>query len=208
MSHRTDHDVIAALVPTGARVLDVGCGDGQLLQRLIADKQVKGRGLELSQENVRICFGKGLSVVQGDADLDLALFPDRSFDTVILSKTIQAVRHPGAVLNELARIADRAIISVPNFGHWRARWQVAASGRMPVTASLPTPWHETENIHLCTARDFRDLALSMGLEVECAVPISGARVGSPFVRSAWRANWFAEEVVFVVGRPRGQSRIA
>jgi len=159
---------------------------------------VKGRGMELSQAGVNACVGKGLSVVQGNADEDLTFFPDRSFDYVILSKTIQAVRKPGAVLSELARIGDRVIVSLPNFGHWRTRLSLFVNGRMPVNPSLPSSWHETENIHLCTVRDFSELAGSLGLMVERAFPISNGRAGGPFATTLWRANWFAEDVVFVL----------
>lgn len=195
---RPDYEVIVAEVRAHARVLDVGCGDGALLERLIADKRVKGRGMELSQAGVNACVAKGLSVVQGDADRDLKFFPDRSFDFVILSKTIQAVHRPGDVLAELARIGDRVIVSLPNFGHWKTRFGLMFSGRMPVNPSLPSAWHETENIHLCTVRDFAKLAESVGLTVERAFPISGGHAGSPFARTLWRANWFAEDAVFVL----------
>jgi len=199
MKHaRADYEVICALVHEGARVLDVGCGDGALLQKLIAEKQVKGRGMELSQAGVNACVAKGLAVVQGDADRDLQFFPDGAFDYVILSKTIQAVHRPGEVLAELARIGHRVIVSLPNFGHWKTRMALLFGGRMPVNPSLPSRWHETGNIHLCTVRDFAELCASLGLMIERGVPISGGHSGSPFARVLWRANWFAEDVVFAV----------
>lgn len=197
---RSDYEVIAAMVRDNSSVLDVGCGDGDLLQLLQRENHVKGRGMELSQDGVNACVAKGLSVVQGDADRDLADYPDNSFDYVVLSKTIQAVRHPRAVLKELVRIAERAIVSLPNFGHWRMRAQLMATGRMPNTPALPTRWCETENLHLCTVRDFADLARELNLEIERAVPIAGGQPGAPFARSIWRANWFAEEAVFLLAR--------
>jgi methionine biosynthesis protein MetW len=197
-STRVDHEVIAAMVAPGAKVLDVGCGDGALLQLLARERGVKGRGMELSQEGVNACVSRGLSVVQGDADRDLSDYPDAAFDYVILSKTIQATRHPSAVLAELVRIGARAIVSLPNFGHWKVRTQLLSSGRMPVTASLPSNWSETENLHLCTVRDFAEAARGQGLVIERAVPISGGRAGAPFAETLWRANWFAEEAVFLL----------
>jgi methionine biosynthesis protein MetW len=197
-SARADYEVIAALVREGARVLDVGCGDGALLEKLIREKRVKGRGMELSQAGVNACVTKGLAVVQGDADRDLHFFPDRSFDYVILSKTIQAVHRPGDVLAELARIGDRVIVSLPNFGHWKTRMALLFGGRMPVNPSLPASWHETGNIHLCTVRDFAELCAGLGLMIERGVPISGGHSGSPFAKVLWRANWFAEDVVFAL----------
>lgn len=195
---RADHDVICELTPQGARVLDVGCGDGSLLQALVARRAVIARGLELSQDGVNACVRRGLSVVQGDADTDLSLFPDKSFDVVVLSKTIQTVRRPDAVLTELRRISTRVIVSLPNFGHWRSRLMLLASGRMPVTGSMPANWHQTENIHLCTVRDFAELAQAVGLHVEKAVPITNGQPGAPFANVLWRANWFAEEAVFLL----------
>lgn len=205
---RADYEVIVSQVRAHARVLDVGCGDGVLLQRLVQEKRVKGRGMELSQAGVNACVTKGLAVVQGDADRDLQFFPDRSFDFVILSKTIQAVHKPGAVLTELARIGDRVIVSLPNFGHWRTRLALLTTGRMPVNPSLPASWHETENIHLCTVRDFAALAENLGLTVERAFPISGGQAGAPFAKTLWRANWFAEDVVFVLRAREAPARTA
>jgi methionine biosynthesis protein MetW len=197
---RADHEVIAQMVEAGAKVLDVGCGDGALLHLLARERGVKGRGMELSQAGVNACVARGLSVVQGDADRDLSDYPDQAFDYVILSKTIQAVRHPRGVLSELVRIGERAIVSLPNFGHWRVRAQLALSGRMPVTASLPSRWCDTENLHLCTVRDFAELARDLRLQIERAVPLSGGAAGAPFAQTLWRANWFAEEAVFLLGR--------
>lgn len=195
---RIDHLVIADMVPHGAKVLDVGCGDGELLQLLQRERNAKARGLEISQDGVNACVAKGLSVVQGDADKDLAFYPDRAFDVVILSKTIQAVRNPKAVLRELMRVSDRAIVSMPNFGHWKVRLGLLTSGRMPVTETLPASWHESANIHLCTVRDFAELAASLGIHLERAVPITGEAAGAPFAKSLWRANLFAEDAVFLL----------
>ena len=146
----------------GARVLDVGCGDGALLQLLAQKKGVDGRGVELSQRGVNECVAKGLSVIQGDADTDLSDYPDDGFDYVILSQTLQATRRPRAALANMLRIGRRAIISFPNFGYWRVRAQLAFGGRMPVTGRLDYHWHDTPNIHLCTIRDFVEIVDELG----------------------------------------------
>jgi methionine biosynthesis protein MetW len=197
---RADHAVIADMVTQGARVLDVGCGDGTLLRLLAQEKGARARGMEISQAGVNACVASGLSVVQGDADRDLAFFPDQSFDFVILSKTIQAVRHPRLVMAELMRIGARAIVSISNFGHWRARAAFTLRGRMPVTGALPLAWFESDAIHPCTVHDFADLASQLGLKIERAVPIIAGEPGPPFARNRWQANLFAEDVVFLLGR--------
>lgn len=196
MTLRADLAAIADAVPAGARVLDVGCGDGALLAALRADKGVDGRGIELSGANVAAAVARGLSVVQGDADADLADYPTAAFDVAILSNTLQAMRAPATVLSELLRIADRAVVSFPNFGHWRVRLGLAAGGRMPVTATLPVPWFETPNIHLCSVDDFRALAAALGLEVERAMFLRGGRHFG-----GW-ANLRAEQAIFVLRRRR------
>lgn len=195
---RADHEVIAQMVVQGAKVLDVGCGDGALLHLLARERGVRGRGLELSQAGVNACVAKGLSVVQGDADRDLKDYPDNAFDYAILSKTIQTVQRPRVVLKHLARVSERIIVSFPNFGHWRVRMSLLLSGRMPKTPALPARWSETENLHLCTVRDFAELAEDLHLTIERASPISRGNAGAPFARTLWRANWLAEEAVFLL----------
>jgi methionine biosynthesis protein MetW len=170
---RPDLQVIADMVQPGARVLDVGCGDGALLRWLVRNKGVDGRGVELSQAGVNSCVAQGLSVIQGDADTDLADYPAGAFDYVILSETLQATRNPRQVLTELMRIGGRAIVSFPNFGHWRVRWHLLFQGTMPVTQTLSQPWHATPNIHLCTIRDFEELAGELGLSIERFVTVDG-----------------------------------
>src|ERR1700678_1958463 len=150
--YRGDHLLVAQMVERGSKVLDVGCGDGDLLQ-LLETRGIDGRGIELSREGVNRCVAKGLAVVQGDADTDLINYPDDAFDYVILSQTLQATRQPRVVLENLLRIGRRAIVSFPNFGFWRMRLQVALGGHMPHTDNLPYAWYETPNIHFCSIRD-------------------------------------------------------
>ena len=153
-SIRVDLKLIASLIKPGSRVLDVGCGDGSLLRYLAAHRDVDGRGLEISREGVQSCLRQGLSVVQGDAEADLGNYPSGAFDYVVLSETIQATHNPLMVLRELVRIGHYALVSFPNFGHWKCRLQLLFKGRMPVTGSLPLSWHTTPNIHFSTITDF------------------------------------------------------
>lgn len=191
---RPDLAAVAAAVPEGARVLDIGCGNGQLLAWLRDTKGVEGRGIELDAGDVAAAVGRGLAVVQGDADTDLADYPDSAFDVVILSNTLQAMHRPAAVLAQLVRIGRSAIVSFPNFGHWRVRLGLALSGRMPVTRSLPVSWHETPNIHFCTIADFEALAREMGLTVERRAALHS---GKPV--ALW-PNLLADTGVFVLRR--------
>jgi len=194
---RPDLEAIAAMIEPGSRVLDVGCEDGQLLQFLVRTKGVRGRGLELSQEGVNASVRRGLSVVQGDADRDLVDYPDRAFDTVILSQTLQATRWPERVLAQLVRIGRRAVVSFPNFGYWRVRLSLFWDGRMPVTPILPRPWYETENIHLCTIRDFVLLAEKLDVKIERALTLDAQHRLQP-IQSLRRANLFAQTGLFVL----------
>lgn len=194
---RADLRHITALVTPGARVLDVGCGDGALLKLLADQKGVDGRGIEIEQDGVNACVANGLSVIQGDADADLAHYPDGSFDFAILSQTLQATRDPRRVLLDLVRIGRRAIVSFPNFGHWRVRWRLLAHGRMPTTAALPDSWWSTPNIHLCTISDFIALADDLGITVQKGLALNA--YGQPIRLGAY-ANCFGETGVFLLGK--------
>ncbi len=195
---RVDHLLIAEMVKPGARVVDVGCGDGELLSLLEAERDVDGRGIELSQSNVNLCVAKGLSVIQGDADRDLANFPDNAFDYAVLSQTLQATRRPRRVLEQLLRIGQHAIVSFPNFGHWRIRLQFLVWGRMPVTPNLPDRWYETPNIHYCTIKDFLTLCEDMQAVVEKSVALNayGTQIGKGLPLS-WQ-NIIGEQAVFLL----------
>ncbi|MGB8735526.1 MAG: methionine biosynthesis protein MetW [Rhodomicrobium sp.] len=201
-SPRVDLLLIAGMVEPGARVLDVGCGTGELLKLLEEQKLVDGRGIELKQSGVNFCVAKGLSVIQGDADRDLADYPDHAFDYAILSRTLQATHRPKEVLEELLRIARHVIVSFPNFGHWKIRLQILFDGRMPVTWNLPENWYETPNIHFCTIRDFRALCDLIGARVERSYALSpyghplGVKVPPPL------HNLIAEQAVFLLTRER------
>jgi methionine biosynthesis protein MetW len=197
---REDFREILRLVRPGARVLDVGCGEGDLLDLLQREKAVDGRGIEISAEGVSACLARGLTVMQGDADRDLAEFPARAFDYAILSQTLQAVREPKAVLDNLLRLADRAIVSFPNFGHWRVRLALMTSGRMPETTVLSEPWWSTPNIHLCTLRDFTDLCEALSLRIEAAAALSAGRPARPIDPKGPLENWRAESALFLLAR--------
>ena len=179
-AHRVDHLLIADMVAPGARVLDVGCGDGALLQLLEERRQVDGRGIEVTREKVNACVARGLSVIQGDADRDLDKYPDKAFDYAILSLTIQATLHPKPVLENLLRIGRHAIVSFPNFGHWWVRTQLLFTGRMPTTVNLPETWYDSPDAHLCTIRDFVDLCRVIDARVERKVAFnaSGQQLGT------------------------------
>lgn len=198
--HRFDHLLIAEMVQSGSRVLDVGCGDGALLQLLTDTKDVDGRGVEVSREKVNACVARGLSVIQGDADRDLADYPDAAFDYAILSLTIQATRQPRTVLKQLLRIARHAIVSFPNFGHWQVRAQLVLTGRMPVTENLPDAWYDSPNAHLCTIKDFADLCRSLDAHVGRAVAFnaSGQKLGTWMPLTMH--NLLGERAVFMLSR--------
>ena len=197
---RTDLRLIADMVPDGVRVLDIGCGDGALLDYLVRHKGVDGRGLELSQDGVAASIGKGLSVIQGDADTDLDDYPDGAFDVCILSQTIQAMRAPKHVLGNLVRIAGQAIVSLPNFGAWHMRKYLLFKGRMPVTPTLPQSWYDTQNIHFCTISDFVALCRTMDIAIERSVGLdTRGRVSRSDATSRW-ANLFCDQAIFLLSR--------
>jgi methionine biosynthesis protein MetW len=196
---RVDLQIIADMIASDARVLDVGCGSGMLLDYLSRYKQVDGRGIELSTQGVNACVSNGLSVIQGDANIDLKDYPDHAFDYVVLSQTLQAMYNPRVVLEQLLRIGRRAIISFPNFAHWRVRYHVAINGCMPVSETLPYQWYESPNIHFCTIKDFTVLCQEMGITVERSMSLdnSGSAVRqidlAPFL-----SNLFGEQAVFLL----------
>ena len=198
---RVDLRLIADMIPPASRVLDIGCGDGQLLRYLVQARDVVGHGIELSQAGVNASVAQGLSVVQGDADSDLANYPNQAFDYVVLSQTLQATRNPRRVVSELVRIGRKAIISFPNFGYWRVRLKLLAQGRMPKTGALDHEWHETPNIHLCTILDFVDMCAKLGAKVERRISLTAGGRTSVMQSSLHMANLFGEQAVFVVSRP-------
>lgn len=197
---RVDLKLIADMVEPGSRVLDVGCGEGTLLAWLGKHKNVDGRGIELSMAGVSAAVAQGLSVIQGDADTDLKDYPSQAFDTVILSQTLQATYAPKEVLGHMLRIGRRAIVSFPNFGHWKVRLGLGLAGRMPVTDTLSYQWYDTPNIHFCTIRDFLELCRELGITVERGIALDRAGQVLPHDGCGWTANLLAAQGLFVLSR--------
>ena len=197
---RVDLVLLSQMVERKSRVLDVGCGDGTLLRILAETREVDARGIEISQSGVNQCVARGLAVVQGDADTDLLNYPDDAFDYAILSQTIQATHRPLEVLDQLLRIGRRAIVSFPNFGHWRIRTQIMFQGRMPVTQNLSHAWYDTPNIHFCTIKDFVSLCHELGAKVERSVALNAH--GRPLGLNIpyFMQNLIGEQAIFLLSR--------
>ncbi len=196
---RKDLEKIVELIPQNSKVIDVGCGEGELLSYLVDKKHVEGRGIELNPDSVSIAVSRGLSVIQGDADRDLRHYPDRCFDYAVLGQTLQATKHPKDVLSEILRISCRAVISFPNFGHWRNRWYLLSKGRMPVTKRLSYEWYETPNIHFCTIRDFQVLTQELGVTIEKSFYTK--EEDSFVITNLTKANLLGELGIFVLRMP-------
>jgi methionine biosynthesis protein MetW len=197
---RVDLQVIADMIEPGTRVLDIGCGDGELLDYLVHVRQVDGRGMEISQAGVNNCVAHGLSVIQGDADTDLKDYPSDAFDYVILSQTLQATYEPREVLRQLVRIGRRAIVSFPNFGAWHVRLKLLWSGKMPVTESYDVAWYETPNIHLCTIDDFAELCADVGIAIERGMVLDAGGRPRSLRAPGFLANLLGEQGLFVLSR--------
>ena len=193
-------DVLAGLIEIKSRVLDVGCGDGNLLLYLKKNKRIDGRGLEINQKNVQECLGKGLAVVEGDAEKDLINYPNRSFDIAILNQAIQQFYEPRKVLNELLRIAHKAIITIPNFGYWKVRLNLLLTGTMPVTKTLPHSWYDTPNLHMSSIKDFYNLCNLDNIKVIKSISISSNKISDITSNNLEIKNLVSELGVFVVSK--------
>ena len=195
---RKDLNLIANLIDDNSKIIDIGCGNGELLDFLNKNKNAKIQGLEIDQKKVNKCVAKGLSVIQGDADKDLSLYPEKSFEYVILSQTIQATLEPKKILYELTRIGEKVIVSIPNFGFWKVRLDLLFKGKMPITRKLNSTWFDTDNIHLCTILDFLELCDQLNLTVKQTVTITSKKqkkfIGKPSIKE----NIFAEEAIFLI----------
>lgn len=197
---RPDLKIVADWIAPNSRVLDIGCGDGTLLAYLGREKGVDARGIEIRRTKVNHCVAAGLSVIRGDANSDLSLYPTDSFDYVLLTQTLPAVEQPRRVLEELIRVGTRAVVSIPNFGFWRIRLSLLFNGHMPITKTLDQPWYASKNIHLCTIQDFLDLVKDMGLIIEDAVVLKADGTPSSSPAESRRANIWGEQAIFLLRR--------
>ena len=175
---KKEFEIISGLIENNTRVLDVGCGDGTLMKYLKDEKNVDTRGLEISKNNVQNCTSKGLSVIEGNAEKDLHQFPNLSFDYVILSQTLQAFYNPEKVIDNLLRVANKAIVTIPNFGHWKVRIHLLLKGTMPVTKTLPNEWYNTPNLHMCTIKDFFNFCSKKKIELYKSIALNGEKTSA------------------------------
>ena len=175
---KKEFEIISELIENNTRVLDVGCGDGILMKYLKEEKNIDTRGLEISKKNVQDCTSKGLFVIEGNAEKDLHQFPNLSFDYVILSQTLQAFYNPEKVIDDLLRVANKAIVTIPNFGHWKVRIHLLLKGTMPVTKNLPNEWYNTPNLHMCTIKDFFNFCSKKKIELYKSIALSGKKTST------------------------------
>ena len=195
---KNEFKIILNLLPPQSRVLDVGCGDGTLIKALINEKSIDARGIELGKKNVKECISKGLSVIEGNAETELTQFPDKAFDFVILSQTLQAFYQPENVLEQLLRIGHRVIISIPNFGYWQIRAKLLFSGKMPVTNSLPYSWYDTPNLHMCSIKDFYQFCEKKKIKIDRIIGINGEKTSSIYRINLEMKNLLSEVGIFLV----------
>jgi methionine biosynthesis protein MetW len=195
---KNEFKIIANLLPVQSRVLDVGCGDGTLIEALIKQKSIDARGIELEENKVKQCISKGLSVIQGNAETELNQFPDKAFDFVVLSQTLQAFYQPENVLNELLRIGKRVIISIPNFGYWQVRTSLLFFGKMPVTKSLPDSWYNTPNLHMCSIKDFYHFCDKKKIKMDKIIGINNEKISSINRINLEMKNLLSEVGIFLI----------
>ena len=196
---KKEFKVIADLLPNNSRVLDVGCGDGSLMNYLVKEKNIETRGLELDQNNVQECLNKGLTVIQGNAETELYQFPEQSFDYVVLSQTLQAFYKPDKVLNELLRIGKSVIVSIPNFGYWKVRTGLLFFGKMPVTRTLPNSWYNTPNLHMCTIKDLFNYCADNNINIKKVIGVNEDSISLIKRSNLEVKNLFSKLGVFLIG---------
>jgi methionine biosynthesis protein MetW len=195
---KNEFKIIANLLPNNSRVLDVGCGDGTLMEALINQKNIDARGMELDQNNVKKCISKGLSVIEGNAENELGQFPEKSFDFVILSQTLQAFYQPENVLDQLLRIGKNVIISIPNFGYWKVRASLLFFGRMPITKSLPNTWYNTPNLHMCTIKDLYEFCKTKKIKIDRIIGVNDNKISSINRINLEMKNLLCEVGIFLI----------
>ena len=196
---KKEFKVIADFLPNNTRVLDVGCGDGSLMNLLEKEKNIKVRGLELEKNNVQECIYKGLPVIQGDAETELYQFPDQSFDYVVLSQTLQAFNNPDKVLKELLRIGKSVIVSIPNFGYWRVRTSLLFFGKMPMTKTLPYSWHNTPNLHMCSIKDLFNYCDEQSIKIQKVIGLNENKTSLINKNNLEVKNFFSKLGIFLIG---------
>ena len=195
---KSEYKIIADIITENTRVLDVGCNDGSLMEFLKKNKNIDIRGIEISKEKVQTCISKGLTVIEGDAEFDLKQFPDKSFDYVVLGQTLQAFINPEIVIKELLRVGNKAIVTIPNFGHWKVRLNLLTQGTMPVTNTLPNDWYNTPNIHMCTIKDFFKFSETISFKIFKSYALQNKNVSTINNSNLYFKNLFCELGIFLI----------